>query len=255
MKGFSHATVNSFRSHRKDYIVGGIIAVLLIILGGYSLWSKNVWDGYEAKYSQWDTSTKQQITQALSLTVKSDQDRERKMAAIKTVSAAIDSAETSLCQVNGLISWQHFIKSLQAKEGDCREVVAKRGDWNKKLKPIVVYLEDEQAIAKVVAKSPKLSQVPDTEWEAQPAVWQALTKDVEGTTVRSAFNPVKQQASKATMGIEAAWKEVIAAHKAKDKARYIKAQGQLTQAYETLAETAKTDTDNLKLLLDKLPNA
>lgn len=234
----------------------GIITVVVLLLGAYGLWSKHIWDNYETNYNVWHSSTQAKINAALGLPAATNKQRSAKLATLKKTSDAITAAKGSLCGVNGLVGWQGFIGALHNRQEACQKLLDTSVTFNEKLKAATGYLDNEQALARVISAIPASKpQLAEGDWEAQATAWHEAAAKIDTLAVSANFVPTKQTAQTATKKIEAAWQEVIAAHKVKDKARYLKAQSQLADSYATLHAMTETSTQKLKLLLDPLQTA
>lgn len=239
--------------HRKGVIIYSVIAALLLIAGGYGLWSMHTWGQFETGYASWNNNTKQQAATALALPVKNDQDRQRKLAALKAVSNSVASAKNTLCEVNTFMRWQQSIDSLKTKVDDCNKVIDRQAVFGTKLQVVTTYLENEQALAKIIAKNNTPTELAEADWGAQPGLWQTTVKSVSDLSTHTSFTSVKGVAVKQVSDLEAAWKELVAAHQAKDKARFIKAQSQLVQGYAALGEIALASSQQFQKLIGQLP--
>ena len=239
--------------HRKAVIIYSVLTAVLLILGGYGLWSMHTWSQFETNYGSWDSNTKQQASSALTLPIKNDQDRQHKLVALKAVSNSVESAKDTLCKMNTFMQWQESMDSLKKKVDDCNKVINRQVAFGTRLQAITTYLENEQALAKIIAKNNAPTELAEGDWGAQPALWQATVKSVSDMPADTTFASVKGVAVKQVSELEAAWRELLTAHQAKDKVRFIKAQSQLVQGYAALGEIALASSQQLQKLISQLP--
>jgi hypothetical protein len=229
-----------------------LIAVGAIFIAGYILWSKHIWDDYEVKARNWQENVHVQVDKALALPVTSEKERNDKFTALKHVSDTIISSKATLCSVNGLVGWQRAIQTLHAREERCQKEMSATVTFNEKIQAVVVYLKDEQSLAKIMSTLTGKPEVTENDLEAQETLWHDGSGKVEKLSVSTAFAPTKQAALDATKKIDTAWQGVLAAHKAKDQTKYASAQSQLATAYDSLNGVVDTNTKQLKALLDPL---
>lgn len=232
-----------------------LIAGAVLLVGGYAFWSKVTWDGYEHKFTRWHADTKAQITKALSLPVTNEQERQKKFEALKQGSGNITTAKDSLCSMNNLASWQRVIKELHAREQKCQEMIDTVVTFSEKLQAATMYLESEQALAKIISSVPAQTELTEKDWQTQGAAWHDTADKVGKLATHTDFEPTKQAAFEAAKKIDAAWQEVVAAHTAKDQSKYANAQAQLASAYGALDTMATVSEQQLKKALDPLQPA
>ncbi len=224
-------------------------------MGAFVFWSKYTWDTYQTNYEGWRASTLDQARTSLALPVTNDQERQAKFVALKKTSDSIAAAKKSLCTVNSLVGWQRFMEVQHNREQNCQTIVGNFATFGEKLKEAVQYLESEQILARVLAEAPVKTELTEAEWTDVASGWRAVVGKVDAIVADGNFTPTKQAARDATSKVDAAWQEVLAAHTAKDKSRYIQAQAQLVQAYSTLGTITDVDTVQLKGSLDPLQSA
>ncbi len=238
---------------RRGLLIMAITAVVLT--GAFALWSKYTWDTYLTYYEGWRTSTLDQVRTSLALPVTNDQERQAKFVALKKTSDSIIVAKKSLCTVNVLVGWQRFIDVQRNREQKCQTTVGNFATFGEKLKVATGYLESEQMLAKILAEAPAKTELGEADWAEVSAGWHAIVGKVDALAADDNFTPTKQAARDATARIEVAWQEILAAHTAKDKSRYLQAQSQLIQAYSTLGTVTDVDAAQLKGLLDPLQSS
>jgi hypothetical protein len=123
------------------------------------------------------------------------------------------------------------------------------------LQKVIAYIRDDNKLAAILATAPQSGELADTTWEAQVISWQKMITDIEGTTVSPVFTSVKVLAVTRSVAVKDAWQAVIAAHQAKDKAKYLAAQDDLAHALDELNEITITSEKELMPLTAELEKA
>lgn len=245
----------SFLKNRKVQ-VAAIVTAVILLAGGYVLWSTTAWNTYETTYKTWRADTGGRVTAALALPVTSDKERADKYTALKASSEAIITAKDSLCRVNVFIAWQQFIEAFHNRETACQKVIDTAGAFDSLSKGAVGYLENEQALAGIMAAIPHdKSELAEGDWEAQATAWHDAVRKADELKVGANFTATKQSARETIGKIATAWQEVVTAHKAKDRGKYEAARAQLVLAYGSLGATSDVGTQQLKTLLEPLQPA
>ncbi len=226
-----------------------------VLIGAFVLWSKYSWDTYQTSYEGWRSSMLDQTRDSLALPVANDQERQAKFIALKKTAESIVTAKQSLCTVNTLVGWQRFIAVQRNRERNCQTIINNFATFADKLKAATIYLESDQALAKLFSVIPPEAELTEADWAGVSTGWHTVVSKVDALTVNASFRPTKQAAHAAAEKVDAAWQEVLAASVAKDKARYEQAQEQLVQSYRALGTIQDTDAVQLKALLDPLQSA
>lgn len=243
-------------SRRRMLIIGGAIVVLLI--AGYGFWSMNTWNTYKTSYENWQKDLRKDVDGAIALPVSTQAERAKKKTAFKNVSNEIISAQRSLCSVSGMIAWQHVIGTLREREEACARIIVQASTFGEKMQQVTTYLEYEQTLTKALATAISTSsdKVTESTWGAQTTIWRDAEKAITKIpTSEALFQPVRTGAIDKVKAIEFAWGELIAAHTAKDKAKYTEAQAKLAVAYEALPSLANTSSQQFKNVTESLQKA
>jgi hypothetical protein len=249
----------SIYNHRRLFIISGVIIVTLGLIGAYSFWSMSAWETYRLSYVGWQEELRSDMDSAITLPAGKQQERARKMSALKDVSTDIIKAQGSLCasSVHYLIGWQHFMSTLKEREDACRQIVTAAGRLGEELQAAMVYLENEQKLADIITTAAgSQTTVTETTWGSQIAAWQEAGGAIKKMSVSPDFTPVKDSTLENIRLVGAAWRQLDAAHKAKNKTEYLRAQTQLTSAYKSLREvTVRVGEQQLAKLADSLQTA
>lgn len=245
-------------SNRRRVIIIASVTLLALLAGVYTFWSMNTWSTYKTSYGDWQKELKTDIDAALTLPMTSASERTKKLSAFKDVSTEIDMAKLSLCRLPGMIGWQRVIGTLHESEDTCNRTVSEAAAFGEKMQITVNYLESERALAAAIAKTVAASndKVTEATWDAQVSIWQDGGKEIAKIPLTIAtFKSVKADALEKVKVVEVAWQELIAAHGAKDKTKYIEAQAKLATAYDGLAEIATISNKELSSLAASLQAA
>jgi hypothetical protein len=248
MKSLASSRIKRLFSSRR-WVIGLIVTLLLLFASIYIWWSVSSWSGYENRYATFRQTEKKELQAALDMKTDTKDQRAAKLSALATSVKKLPS-DDSLCGISSLIGWQRILAGeLKKREEACYKVqsnlIALRGSLDK----VVEYLESEHALAKLLAVVPAGGEVSEAEWPKQAEAWTAVAKNIEGLQVSGEFDTVKTTTKSAVSAIVAAWNEVLAAHQAKDKARYLKATAALYTAFDGLETIPRSDTDKLRSLL------
>jgi hypothetical protein len=244
--------------YRRKLIIMTTIGLVVLVIAGYAFWSMNTWSAYKTSYENWRKDLRTGINMAVALPVSSTSERSKKMTAFKSISKKIVEAQGSLCRPQPLIAWQHAIDTLRQSEEDCNRIIAGAEAFGKKMQATTTYLEKEQALAAALANARTTSGDTATEatWESQITTWQDAGKKIAKISSReTSFDKVKVSATDKVKSIESAWQELIAAHKAKDKTKYLEAQAKLATTYEALASLSTESAEQLTALANSLQTA
>lgn len=242
-----------FRLRRKTIVIG-IAAIAVLIIAGYSLWSKQAWDSYEKNHQAAHVNLKKKLSTTMGLPVTSEQDRQNTLVALDKIASDTTSLKDTICKVDVLIAWQrHFIKTFDEREEACKRMATTLLPLGDKIRIVTQYLRNEEALAKIIkdigSTKPELGEA---DWQSQADAWHKATGLSAASPSAKEFDPIKLVAMESLRSIDDAWQGLLAAHAAKDKVKYTEAQGRLGEAYASLEAVSVAGTKQLKLLLDAL---
>ncbi|MDB5187242.1 MAG: hypothetical protein JWM07_714 [Candidatus Saccharibacteria bacterium] len=177
-------------------------------------------------------------------------------ARLKAISLRIEGDQHAVCGVHSLIQWQqNIIPTFKNTRADCQKIVASVVDFQKQLAKIIAYDNDDQALAGILSTVPQMSEVAEDAMEARMTAWDNTAKNIEKMKVSDAFKLTQQTASKHSMAIKIAWADIIAAHQAKDKQKYLAAQNSLAAAIDDFNEVSNTSQQSVAVLAGDLEKA
>lgn len=241
--------------HRRIILIMAVVSGVVLIGGGYIFWSINTWNTYKTSYEGWQNELRIEADKAMNLSSATPSERTKKKNAFKDVSAKINSVRGSLCNVSAGAAWQRFVGELRQREESCARVVDRASVFGDKTKQVIAYLEHEQALAATIsaAISASADKVTETTWSSQVSIWQNAGNVITKMSVsETSFKVVKTAALDKIKAIESAWQAVIAAHEAKDKAKYVEAQTALATAYAGLSELVNVGAQQFSAVADSL---
>lgn len=236
---------------KRWFVILLVIILLLTTLGIYAWWSKTSWDSYEARFTTLQQNAKKQLETTFSLQSDTQQERQAKLDGLAKLNDDISSLD-ELCSQNNLIAWQRVIKTYAEQEEACKSAQASLKSFQGSLKITVEYLQSEHALAKSLMSAPVQAETSEGDWEGQLSGWRSAADSIKNVTSSGKFDSVKQVAVEVSNGIIKAWEEVLAAHHAKDKTRYVKATQDLAAAYDKLETITTSDTNQLKIIASDL---
>lgn len=246
-----------FKIKRQAIIISGSVIVVGII-GGYIFWSNSTWAGYHTAYSQWKDETKGEVDAALGLPATTSSEREKKLQALKVASEAIASSDRSLCNINGMVSWQQSVSATYKKWlQECASTRDSLGSLNQALASVAGYMESEHRLASILSSALEAtkSKVTEGTFSGVLTKWKAAMTDVKALKASAEFAPVKTEAQRAVGGVESAWQALITAHAAKDETKYQAALRSLTAAYSTIANIQQVSSKQFTQLSGALVSA
>jgi hypothetical protein len=245
------------RRRRRIIIIASVVLVALLV-AIYAFWSMNIWNSYKTTYESWHKELRTSINSTMALPAATPAERAKKVTAFQGTSSKIDTAKQSLCRTPGLITWQHAIYNLRQREEACTQIIGEADMFGKKMQATTNYLKSEQALASAIATALAASEGKVTEetWGSQVATWQDASKAIAKiSSAESLFVPLKTSATEKVTSIQTAWQDVIAAHTAKDKAKYSEAQTKLIAAYAALSSISTVNAEQLSKLTTPLESA
>ncbi|HET8884080.1 MAG TPA: hypothetical protein VFM68_01270 [Candidatus Saccharimonadales bacterium] len=227
-----------------------IVAIILVTIAGYSLWSRQVWAQYQPSYMQWHQDIQTSVDKAVTLPTTTEKERSAVTARFTDIVRHIKDTQQTTCWVPSGVEWQtNSIDSLADMQTDCQAMVSDMNEFKAQLQKITTYLHNDQALAKILAAIPQPDELADDKWSAQAGAWEKAIQSAKDLSVGDAFQPTKTLAVKQMTTVKNAWKDVIAAHKAKDKKQYLAAQAALATAYDELHKVTTTSKKTVTSLL------
>ena len=255
MKGSKRIHLASRFTCSRWFIVGVGIAIFLGSAGVYIWWSQSSWDAYEKKYIGIRQEIDTKLTRTFSLQSDTSDERQQKINQLASLAADIEKIDDSFCRQNVLIGWQVAYGEHRTQEDSCKALLGGVRVFNDQLKPTVEYLQQEQFLAKQLSTTPTQAEVSEGDYEGQLVAWREMHEKVKNSSADANFEPVKQVAVDTIGGIVESWGEVIAAHQAKDKPRYLKATQALAAAYDSLQTISSTSSTRLAEVAARLKQA
>lgn len=231
---------------KKKLIILSSSALLGILILGYVGYSLSSWQGYEDGYKATQTQTKRDLDVAIALPMTSIAEREQKLTKLEKASADLAKKQQSLCVVSPVTQWQAVVVGVKAKQTACQAVRDKNNTLVRALDETIAYLDGERILAvQLGTVTGQPTQSDESNWAQAAALWAKLVIDTAAAKPDLAFQPTQTVAMTAIKGVDGAWQELISAHTAADKTRFVKAQAGLVASYDALASI--TDENNKQM--------
>lgn len=242
-------------SKKRLVIFVGIFLVLVLAVA-YTLWSKQTWDAYRPTYTQQEQDIKTDLTTVATAKVTTAEERTKVLAHLVTLTDKIATTDQAVCHIHPFLAWQAKLgKALAAAQADCSAMVSRVAQLQAPLKKVTTYTKNDNELAAILAGIPQTGELADDTWDKQVLLWQDCASAIDKLSVGTDFVPVKQSALTKVSAVRDAWQAVIAAHQAKDKAKYVAAQGGLAQSLDGLNEISVTSEKELSGLVKELEKA
>jgi hypothetical protein len=226
---------------RNRLIVGCVLLILLVGLGSYVLWSKQVWSQYTPSYTAWRTELKTAVDRAIKLPVTTKMERVEATKHFKILAESMSDKQETVCVTNPLVQWQgQFMKSLNEDRMACGVVAANVKEFHKRLLAVVAYSDDDQELAKILSTISQPEGLNEDALPEQSHTWNAAIETVKKMSVSEDFKPTQQRAVEKMTSLKMAWEALNAAHQAKDKTKYMVALAAVGASYDGLDEITTT---------------
>lgn len=228
---------------------------VIVITGLYTWQSMSAWKSYETRLATDEASYIQLRDTALGA-----DSAEKRLTAIRQLDDKL-AARGDLCKIGVLYSWQSAIVPA-VKEGvaSCKAKVKQLGLVAGPLKALRNYLEMSMKVQQIISTLAPGEVLTSANWaEKGLERAQKVASDLKNLSVTGEGAALKNQATKLNETLIAAWKSLIAADEAKDKAAFLTASATITKAYAdymSLADTAdaqiKSNVDAVMKVADTL---
>jgi|GEM_PF-5602258 len=223
---------STIKAHKKKIIIASSIAFALLI-GIYGVVSYSSWSNYTARYEVWYKKVQTQLDASRSLKDETDH-----VTVLKKASETM-AANKDICTVHFFVGWQAtLLPALRSQQEKCSLIARQIGILNGKTNNVVTYLEDEQALVKILAAPDlKVAQVGEGDFSAQVANWETVSKKIQNTPVSSKFTSIKTEAYKSALAISQGWQQLVGANTAKDRTKYNEAVARIGTTYGLLSSS------------------
>lgn len=238
----------------KKLILFGIPAGLIVVVAVYVWWSISSWSAYEQKYTEKQHDIQRSLESVWNMPADTVEQKQAKLARLASTNTEISNVGLDNCNQTLLLGWQRIIQANGDREKACRESVQSMQELSASLKPVIEFLQQGEAMAKIMAQAPSGAETTEADFNGQLNSWRATLDSVKGMGGSGEFETVKQATQGSIEGVVKAWEGVIAAHEAKDKARYTKAVQALAGAYDRLGDITKAHDERLNALIVEFKN-
>lgn len=235
---------------RKRLLIGGLGVVVL--LGGYVLWSNYMWRQYEEHYKTAMTEAKGSIDAAIQLPQSTEDEKTKKITEVTAIGASYQSID---CEISAVVDWQSSLDNLQRIKADCEDQAMKLDALIAEMRRVAQYFKNDRELVTVMATKDGSTVVNEDTIEDQVKNWQQIKEKVQSLEVSEAFAPVKAKAQDAASKIFDVWQQLFDAHQAQDQPAYEEARANLAANYDTLAAIVAVSSQHLTELTKKLETA
>lgn len=230
-------------------------AVLLLGAAAlYGIWSKAAWDNL-GRSKETKASILRQIETALALPTNTSEEREAKKEALQQTTQTIQNLG-SPCYIAEVIVWQQFMGDLKQQQERCAEDENKIRQVDERLRPIITFLQDDATVAQALTElQAQRAEIGEADFAATAMVWERAAQNVRNVEVSEPFLPVGEATSASLEAGVVKWKELIAAHEAKNKAGFLRAQQELAAVSDQLVSTRELEQRELIKLVEAFREA
>lgn len=230
----------------KRHRVAVVVFCTIVAIACYVVWSIGSWNAQVAAYERWKSDIRRDVDATLALPSTNTAEHDQKLFAMRRVVASINTTSESVCHASFLADWQRdVIPAARDRSEVCERYTTGVIIFNERMQDVVRYLEEESTLSKTVSAALETQEgvsIEDEAFEVRLVAWRDTAKAVDELKVTKNFSSVKVRTQETLRLIVAGWSDVIAAHTAKDKTRYMDAQAQLAGAYDGLAGIANEST-------------
>jgi hypothetical protein len=239
----------------KKYLIIASLVLAAFLVGGYILWSKQVWAQYTDIYVKWHQELNTEIKAVSGLPTTTVKEQDALLDRLDGMSQRISSQQAALCATTPLVQWQQrVISAYESAQNDCQKKMTAVVSFQKQLDSVIAYIKNDQELAKILATATPAGELADGVWGDQVSMWSKAIDSTGKLAVSAAFKPTQQQALDRMTAVKVAWQELIAAHQLKDKAKYVEAQNTLGASYDGL-NSIMVDSEKRLLVLSSSLNS
>jgi hypothetical protein len=235
---------------KKHIVIIVSAAILVIALAVYGFLSYVSWRDLDQDSKRVSSSLKTAIDEALG----AEKETISPTIEMKMLISDFDTkySETP-CAVSPFMGWQTIVPQVKTITSECDERFSKALAVIASLKPLVTFIEHEQAANNLLAASIKATKAPSDYSEAS-TTWKAVA---ESTTLddTDAFQPVADKITEVSTAISTAYTAIDKAVEDEDKTALDKAIKNLTAAYKTISSIATLTTSERQALVVVIADA
>jgi predicted negative regulator of RcsB-dependent stress response len=229
---------------KKHVVIIVIAAVLVVALAVYGFLSYVTWRDLDQDSKRVSSSLKTAIDESLG----AEKESISPTIEMKTLISDFDTTYSSTpCAVSPFMGWQTIVPQVKAITTECDERFSNALAVIASLKPLVTFIEHEQAANDLLAASIKTTKAA-TNYNEASATWKAVA---ESTALDNTgdFQAVADKITEVSTAISAAYTAINKAMEDEDKAALDKAIKNLTAAYKTISAIATLTTSERQALV------
>lgn len=222
----------SVRGHKKGWLIGASATLVLLVMGLGVFASYSYWQGYAGATTKRADELKQRVDAALQQPATDNATRMAKRDAFEAIVASY--ATGGSCDVSIWLRWQVFIDSLNQTSERCLVIERQQGDFLEQLKKVNEYVEVSARLSDPLNGLPVVTEVEQDSIAVVADTWQKTATTITEVPVTDGANDLKQSLSHSVTSVAAVWREIAAAHAAKDQAKFEAELAKLSPAYAAL---------------------
>lgn len=233
-----------FTRPKKHVIIIVIAAIFLVALAVYGFLSYVSWRDLDQDSKLVSNSLKTAIDEALG----AEKEAISPTIEMKTLISDFDTkySETP-CTVSPFMGWQTVAPQVKTITTECDERFSNALAVIASLKPLVTFIEHEQATSDLLVASIKATKAP-TDYKESSATWKVVAESsvLDNTDV---FQPVADKVTEVSTAISAAYTALDKASKDEDKTALDEAIKDLQAAYKAIGGIAKLTSSERQALI------
>lgn len=227
-------------------ILGGVVVVFLV--GLYVFLSSQAWGDLSRRSESQYNAAKSGLAKVLRMSTTTESEKAKKMEALKTAAIVIDKQAVD-CGVSPIFAWQQLAWGNAEKIKQCQAITDKLQKTKSSLSAVIVHIESEQELSKLIAGIATTQQAGEAEWPKIAQQWSDMATVIGKKPAAKSFKPTQDLAKKQTEAISAAWQGLITANTAKDRVKYETAVADVASSYKGLSDLPQTSTSGLQPLI------
>lgn len=239
---------------RTRLVIVLVAAIALVSLGLYGFYSVQSWREYEGNYLAWQSAAKKEVDASFALPIDTPEEYEQKLQSLKDINIKLEGEQGAICSGRPLTGWQSGFGAAKDLRDHCQDVAKEVNELTGTLTEVLGYLQGEYTLRQLLGSATGSYQSEES-WTGAVASWQKTRADVEKMSSNASFASTKEITVIAVKGVESAWNELLAAHVAKDKPRFIKAKAGLSSAYDGLGAISVKNDQQMAALSKKVGEA
>ena len=223
-----------------------LLAALLIFI--YIRFSLSTWQDYNTANVAWVKSAQREIDQAVERPLGENLSASDKRQGLANLASQQVRDSGTICRPPASVAWQSDIGEIGKLIAQCNQRADSVRSEARSVQKSLEYLQTEAKLAKMLTaanSSATKSQTDAAKWPEVEATWRQLADSIKKMNGDNQFQEVQDVAAERSLAIADGWRDLIAANKAEDQAKFVEARASLEEAYAALKDL---DAASQKLL-------